>query len=704
MYQIRSESAKTLIEDRNIRLPRFQRKQTWDIKKNFKLCISIFKNYPIGICVINEEKGRQRNTKWLLDGRQRRNALQLMLDNPEEIYNWSKAFLKIKNGDQQDEIEEKFWLAIEEHLEKDEGEEEDKKNQKNKEDEIKAIEEDIDFEDEFEEDEYNFINAAEKEVAAGLEVSTYINHDKDDLKFLLKIILICHNKKRNSTGFSAPFNFSKFISNLDYVDHDSGFIKLNGKKLVSFIKNFKKNAYDEGIEEITKKYFLQYLFSRFLVQDKNIKGLEKHVDQNWERIEERLEIVELIENRLRDTVIGIIDLKNATSIDAQNIFKLINSEGTDLTAVEILSAKPSWNGKIAHPSEELTKHVDELYSVMNIKREDAIVRWDFPATLLGRLDSLNFIFKKLSYAKETEFKTRLTLGFKILGAIYEKGITKGKISSVSKNRNIQWGEDIEQLVRDLNNLGKIISDHSFFKFLQSWNTCLMELTSDTIAINFLIIVYKDWLQKGTPIGSNVEVKKVQRNSIVIFDKMIYEYVTKQWRGPSDARLADNIEKFSVEKTFEPVKSERWKTLLEEIFTSNTLLDETISVRVLRPILYYYYCLSEIDGPNNTVSAIEIDHIIPQSLFESSTLQNKIVQHNLYNLALIPKRENISKGNKKLNSIEDPWLIKMIEKYTNITQGEFTNFSTVKSIEELKGKRIPLFMQAFESYRNKLLND
>lgn len=51
MYEIRPESMKTFIEDKNIRLPRFQRKQTWDEIKNFKLCISIFHEFPIGAVV-----------------------------------------------------------------------------------------------------------------------------------------------------------------------------------------------------------------------------------------------------------------------------------------------------------------------------------------------------------------------------------------------------------------------------------------------------------------------------------------------------------------------------------------------------------------------------------------------------------------------------------------------------------------------------
>lgn len=41
MYEIRPESIKTFITDRNVKLPRFQRKQTWDEKRIFS-CVSAY--------------------------------------------------------------------------------------------------------------------------------------------------------------------------------------------------------------------------------------------------------------------------------------------------------------------------------------------------------------------------------------------------------------------------------------------------------------------------------------------------------------------------------------------------------------------------------------------------------------------------------------------------------------------------------------
>ena len=108
MYEIRPETIKTFVLDRNIKLPRFQRKQTWDEKKNFQLCISLFKEYPMGVTILSVEETRGRTIRWLLDGRQRRNALLQMYEDPENIYNWAKKFIGFKNNHQPSELEELF--------------------------------------------------------------------------------------------------------------------------------------------------------------------------------------------------------------------------------------------------------------------------------------------------------------------------------------------------------------------------------------------------------------------------------------------------------------------------------------------------------------------------------------------------------------------------------------------------------------------
>lgn len=44
MYEIRPESVKTFITDKNMRLPRFQRKQTWGEEKIFNFVLVCLRN------------------------------------------------------------------------------------------------------------------------------------------------------------------------------------------------------------------------------------------------------------------------------------------------------------------------------------------------------------------------------------------------------------------------------------------------------------------------------------------------------------------------------------------------------------------------------------------------------------------------------------------------------------------------------------
>ena len=120
MYEIRPESVKTFITDKNMRLPRFQRKQTWGEEKNFQLCISLFKEYPIGVSILSIEKIEgEKNVKWLLDGRQRKNALSLIYEDPEKIYFWARKFIGFKDKDKTEELEDKYWQKISEYIESD---------------------------------------------------------------------------------------------------------------------------------------------------------------------------------------------------------------------------------------------------------------------------------------------------------------------------------------------------------------------------------------------------------------------------------------------------------------------------------------------------------------------------------------------------------------------------------------------------------
>ncbi|MEH7403361.1 DUF262 domain-containing protein [Gottfriedia acidiceleris] len=690
MYEIRPESVRTYLDDRKIYFPRFQRKQTWDDKKNFKLCISIFKNFPVGVVVINKEEVKGRLTKWLLDGRQRRNALIRIMDNPEEIYDWAKKFIKFKVNDQPEKIEEEFWKAIQEHLEKDENVKDNNEEESNE--QMDIVEEDV------EEEEFSFQSDDESETG-----KFFIEEEKDDdLKILLQLILAVHKKNKLTSGLTRPFDFSGIIDNLPYIEQTDEGTKHNGKKLRLFILEFNKHCYDEGIEQCSSNDFVKYLENKYRLDKNKKRELEQEIDQKWDRIKERLDLIDKLESKLRDAIIGIIELKNASLIDAQNIFKLINSEGTQLTSEEILSSKPSWNIIIKEPSQELKDHVKELYLRLAVKAND-VVRWDFPATIVGRLKNSNYIIKELSLDKDTEFKARITLGFKIVSAIFEHGINKNAVSNIAKNSSIRWKEDIEQFVNDLNLMFRVISEINYFKYLKTWNTSLMELTSDAVVINFIASLFLDWLRKGKPIAS--DAKKFQKNAIILFDRMIYEYMSRQWRGSSDSRVATNLQNVKLQpELFHALSSNKWENLIGEIIESNAINETKIKkYSELKPILIHHYCLSNLAGPNDPDVDITIDHIYPQDLFNNSPFENKdILCNNLFNLALLPKSDNISKGNKKLKIIDNPWLIDYIVKYTGITSDEFEKYSDINNINKLKEKRKDDYLNSFTVKRNQII--
>ncbi|MFC0237081.1 DUF262 domain-containing protein [Fictibacillus phosphorivorans] len=688
MYEIRPESVRTYLDDRKIYFPRFQRKQTWDDKKNFKLCISIFKNFPVGVVVINKEEVKGRFTKWLLDGRQRRNALIRLMDNPEEVYDWAKKFIKFKVNDQPEKIEEGFWKAIQEHLEKDE----DVKENIEEESSVSSVS--VNEEDD---DEFSFQTDDEP------EIGTFAEEEKDDeLKILLQLILLVHKKDKLTSGLTRPFDFSEIIDNLPFIEQTEEGIKHNGKKLRLFILEFNKHCYDEGLESINSDDFLNYIVLKYRLNNTQIRDLKNILEQRWDRIKERLELIDKLESKLQDAIIGIIELKNASLIDAQNIFKLINSEGTQLTSEEILSSKPSWNIIIKEPSQELKEHVKELYSRLAVKNND-VVRWDFPATIVGRLKNCNYLVKELSLDKDAEFKARITLGFKIVSAIFEKGINKASVSNLAKNNSIKWKEDIEQFINDLNLMFRVISEINYFKYLKTWKTSLMEITSDAVVINFLATLYLDWVRKGKPITS--DAKKFQKNAIILFDRLIYEYMTRQWRGSSDSRVASNLQNFYKQpELFLSVDKVKWEALLTEIIENNTINDTKIKkYSDLKPILIHHYCLSNQAGPDDPDVEITIDHIYPQDVFNNSPFEDKdILCNNLFNLALLPKSDNVSKGNKKLKVIDNQWLTDYIVKYTGITSEDFNKYSDINNIEYLKEKRKIDFLNSFTAKRNQII--
>ena len=677
MYEIRPESLKNFIEDTNIQLPRFQRKQTWDDKKNFELVISIFKEYPMGVSILNVEDIDGVKTRWLLDGRQRRNALQKFYEDPENVYLWAKKYLGLKTSDQLQDVDDKFWDSINEYLEDDE------------------IDEEIDTSD-------NDSNL-EFEVESNEDDGPVYDSAKTGLELLLHIIKMTHNKNSKFSGFTRPFDFSKEIGRLPYTTVENGKEHLNSRRLKSFLNEYQRYSSDEGINYKDKGSFKNFFNQRFSYDDNIKKQVDIKIDRNWEKIIERIEILDKITNIYLNSKIGLIEVKNLSSVDSQKIFNIINSKGTKLSAVEILSAKPSWNIVIDNLNSSQVAAVEQLYKQINVPNTD-IVKWDLPATLLSRLDYSQFFFKSFSET-HTDLSKTITLGFKLLSGILESGVRKEDIDSLGRDRDIKWDVKFETLISEINNLHKIILSYDYFKYLESWKFEVTNRLSDAIALNFTILVYKDWVRKGKPIGNDSRMRQFQKNSFILFDTLIYEYVNQVWRGSSDSKIANNISNFeSKGDVFTPVKQERWQELLSEIFNNQTIDGNKITRALMDPLLYHFYALSKIQGPDSRCK-IEVDHIIPQDLFKNSVIANKeVIVHSLFNLALLPKNENASKGKKRLVEITDNWLKDQIERYAFISKDDYQMYSDINNFDKLKKLREPIFLKAFTVERENILNN
>lgn len=500
-----------------------------------------------------------------------------------------------------------------------------------------------------------------------------------------------------------PFDFSKIFTNLYYVEKNGS---MSCRKIKSLMKQYKDFCNDEECDYCDKDSFVRFYESRYsYVNDNSKKSFLQQLEIMWQGIYERIELFDEIDKLFLSSAIGLIEISDITTTDSQKIFNIINTGGTILTAAEILSAKPSWNIQVKNPSQKVLDVTAELYKKIEITN-NGVVRWDLPATLLKRIEDKNIIFGNFNDDK-TGFEKEVGLGFKVLAGIFEKGVKKEDISKLSNNSSINWDVDIDNIVNDLNILFRLINDYAFFKYLHSWKTSIRSLMSDAIMLNFILLMYKDWKSKGKPITDN-NAKKVQKNAYILFDRMVYEYVTKQWRGSSDNKIARNIDNFiSLQKNglFIPVDQEKWNILISDIIDKNLVDNDNIDISIMTPLVYYFYLLKNIAGPNDIDCTIEVDHIIPKTKFESSTIVNKnIIKDNLFNLGLLPKKENISKSNKLLREITDEWLIDQIVKYENISQDDFIKYSDINNLKALSELRGNLYKSAFNECRMQKINN
>lgn len=671
-YSIVENSTNSFVENRSIKLPRFQRKQTWKHTDNFKLCISVFKGYPIGVVIINSCNKPER-VDWLLDGRQRRNALKLIKDNPVEIYHWAKKFVKFNFTESEEELKKKFWSAIDIYLQNEFG--------KNSEYNQNGESYDDESIEEVEEIEYSF----------------NMETQYSSLKSLLDLILIIHPYRSKKTRFERMFLFDGIIpvSELDYTKNNHGEYLVDPEKLKKHIQYLIDNTHDD------KEEFTAYLIKRYKLSKKQIEDITKYTEQQWEYYEKCFTVLKCTDEVIQESSIGVIKLTNASILDAQNIFSLVNAGGTALTNEELLSARPFWNIPLEDPSAVVKDEVKKMYKKLDIDVPIDVYRWDLGATFIFRIDKNHIIFNDLNIEKDNSFKEAMSLGFRLISAIYTGGINNNSITNLEKKK-INWDSDIDKLVNDINEIIDRLEQTEYFKYLQWWNQSIMSITSNTIAIEYISILYKIWIDYERPRKGTVKANTFIREAIILCDRLIYEYTIRIWSGSSDSRLSADLKNYK--NRIIAIEKEDWIKLIDELSTGKFKGKDT-AISTLKAFIYHYYLIKKIDPVfKNSTTTFEIDHIIAQSLFKYNNGVNQDMKDCIINLALLPKGENIEKRDKRLKDITDEWLKKQIVRLAEISEDDFKTYSDITNIDQLKKKRVELFREAFSQDRDNLLNN
>ena len=665
-----SENTTSYFINNKIDLPRFQRKATWKDIDNFKLCISVFKGYPIGVIIVNETGTK----KFLLDGRQRRNALITMYNNPVEVYNWATKFIGIKGNTPEAEVRDRFSEKISEYLQS----------------EFNKSTEDMDESNEALESDSNLVEGRTFDA----EIQS------ENMHALLDLILLVHTKYKGTNRFAGMFKFDKIIpiEDLEYSDYANGEFFIDHTKLKKFIKNRIDN------DEIDRTEFIKYLIKRHKLNEKDAKKIDNYITSQWGYFEKCFDTIRKTDEIIINARIGLIRLIDASPLDAQNIFSLVNGGGTPLTAEELLSARPFWNVEIQNPTDEIRMVARDLYSFLRIGVPSNIVRWDVCATLLSRIDKSNLIFTKIdlldSRTTQALFTKKLTLGFKLLSAIYVGGISSNSVKDLENERKakIAWNKDIETFIKEFNIVTDLLYDCEYFKYLMSWKQSIMSLMGNSVALEFATLVYKNWIELEKPTKGNPKLREFQKNAVILCDRLLFEYSSRLWAGSADSRLARDLT--VIKERFKVVSFEEWENVIDN-FASGSVS------KIDKGIIYHYYCLRKIrptfdgDGAN---AKYEIDHIYAQARFNNVTTIDPILMESLGNKALLPKLENIAKSDKTLRELMPyNWLFEEVLRMSGIKEDDVDKYSDIVNVKDLIDARIADYKNVFNKDRISLLN-
>ena len=101
---------------------------------------------------------------------------------------------------------------------------------------------------------------------------------------------------------------------------------------------------------------------------------------------------------------------------------------------------------------------------------------------------------------------------------------------------------------------------------------------------------------------------------------------------------------------------------------------------------------------------DVDHIMPQAKFNDNPTIDIKYRDCLANLALLPKKDNISKKDKELQEITTSWLKQSISKFAWIEESDFVKYSDIANFNIMKVSRTNTFKEIFDSIRTACLSN
>jgi hypothetical protein len=636
-YEYDSYEALSFVNDSAIRLPRFQRKRSWDEAKGFGLVVSLIKKYPLGVVVLNKDKA----TKWLLDGRQRRWALGAMLDDPQVVYRWCCRFLKIKTKDTPKDFRVKYWDGLSQYI----GANADES------DENGPVEGRLDFDAE----------------GAGEEAAGIIKRaDMGPFDELLDYLVEVHCAK--SDDFYAQLFDVKLDKKIKPCLKYYSKGEVNGVLLRNLIKEYlEKNAAQRDSVEV----FAGFVDQKYFLTGKTASASYRNAIANhWAQLSKGLSFYRFMRSLLTESKIGTVTLTDASDLDAQRVFEIINTKGQKLSAAEISSADRHWNTRLQNPSNLLKAHAKTVYKRLEIDVEAPLVRWDVPATLIQELrlqGGFSLFYPKQPKPREvstaSEFESQIGYGFKLLSAIKYQSINKACIDDLAKAADVDWDDFLDVVSGAFRDIDDVLNQVPYFSCFKSWNLDLNTLYGPASSIRVAAQLYLDWEAKGCPQKHSEARNKFIANSLSCFDRLVYERLMREWTSASDSVLKRKLKSFKLQiaanarHVEEHVGEEAWRALVSGACEKNRLGDFEVnsdkSIEIFRGLLLHMSC---VEGIFNVApyekELLTIDHFTPESLF-SSLQQNLQLKGNwLCNLVAVPDKLNKQKGTKPFASMKE----------------------------------------------------